>query len=354
MSETQPEQRIQTVCLLILTAVAVGGTLYFLRGVLIPFVVAILLSYCLTPLIDVQLRYLRIRRGFALINTALLGCIALGLTWFMIWNAVQELAQNADEYEGQIVAVLNAAAAWAPLEWLGLEPTELKSMLEMSEETARATFAQLLGGVMAVLSNGTLVFIFLIFMLAGKVAGQKPGSFRDRVNVRVKRFLVTKVAISAVTAVLVGLTLTALRVPFALPFSVLVFLLNFIPSIGSIIATLLPLPVIVLSPEMSVMSKVLAIAIPGVAQFTIGNVIEPRIMGDYLELHPVTVLLGLIFFGTIWGVIGMFLATPIVAVIKIILERIEPTRGAAVLMSTGSLDGMDGEANARTGEGGVP
>ena len=111
----------------------------------------------------------------------------------------------------------------------------------------------------------------------------------------------------------------------ALVFGVLAFLLNFIPSIGSVISTLLPLPVIFLSEEMSDAAKVLAIAIPGGLQFAIGSILEPKVMGESLDLHPVVVLLGLIFFGMIWGIVGMILATPMVAVLRIVLERIEMT-----------------------------
>jgi AI-2 transport protein TqsA len=65
----------------------------------------------------------------------------------------------------------------------------------------------------------------------------------------------------------------------------------------------------------------------------VGNIIEPKIMGESLDHHPVVILLGLIFFGMIWGVIGMILATPIVAVLKIVLERMELTAPVARLLS---------------------
>ncbi len=136
-----------------------------------------------------------------------------------------------------------------------------------------------------------------------------------------------------VTGLLVGLVLASLGVPFALVFGVLAFMLNFIPSIGSFISTLLPIPVVFLNPELSIVSRVLAIALPGAIQFLLGNLIEPRIMGASLGLHPVVVLLGLIFFGMIWGVVGMILATPLIVVVKIVLEQSEITSPVAGLLS---------------------
>jgi AI-2 transport protein TqsA len=116
-------------------------------------------------------------------------------------------------------------------------------------------------------------------------------------------------------------------------FGLLAFLLNFIPSIGSIIATVLPLPVVLMSPDITPSVAVLAIALPGGVQFTIGTLLSPKVMGDSLELHPVTILLALTVWGSIWGIVGMLLATPITAVMKMLFERLELTRPIARLMA---------------------
>jgi AI-2 transport protein TqsA len=144
--------------------------------------------------------------------------------------------------------------------------------------------------------------------------------------------------------------LALLNVEYAFLFGFLAFLLNFIPNIGSIIATLLPVPVVLLSPELSVTAKVLALALPAVFQFLLGNVVQPKIQGSMLELHPVAVLMALIFFGMIWGISGAFLAAPITAVIKIILERIPETRPMADLLA-GNLDALNRPDNATRKDG---
>ena len=88
------------------------------------------------------------------------------------------------------------------------------------------------------------------------------------------------------------------------------------------------------------MAKILALAIPGALQFAVGSLIEPKIMGESLDLHPVVILLGLIFFGMIWGIVGMILATPIVAVTKIVLDRIDVTAPVGRLLA-GKLEPSD-------------
>jgi AI-2 transport protein TqsA len=155
----------------------------------------------------------------------------------------------------------------------------------------------------------------------------------EEIERRIERYLVAKVTISAITGTLVGLILSALGVDLALVFGFLAFLLNFIPSIGSIIATLLPLPVILVSPEVSWTTVGLALALPGALQFVIGNVVEPSIIGDSLDLNPIVILMALIFWGVLWGVVGMLLAAPITAVMKILLERYELTRPVARVMA---------------------
>ena len=123
----------------------------------------------------------------------------------------------------------------------------------------------------------------------------------------------------------VSASLALLGVDLALLFGFLVFLLNFIPTVGSIVATLLPLPVVLMSPDSTMTTVVLVLAIPGSIQLVIGNVIAPKVLGETLDLHPVTILLALIFWGMLWGIPGMLLATPITAIMKMMFARMELT-----------------------------
>ena len=156
---------------------------------------------------------------------------------------------------------------------------------------------------------------------------------------KIRFFLIKKVILSAATGFLVGLVLKILGIKFAIFFGFLSFMLNFIPSIGSIIATLLPLPMAFLHGNFGVGLVLMTLLIPGTIQFIIGSVLEPKIMGDALDLHPVVILMALIFWGMIWGIVGMLLATPITAIIKILLEKSELTSSIADLMA-GRLDGL--------------
>ena len=97
-----------------------------------------------------------------------------------------------------------------------------------------------------------------------------------------------------------------------------------------------------MQPEISSTAAVLAIALPGAIQITMGNFIEPKIYGESLDLHPVVTLMSLVLWGTLWGIVGMFLAAPMAAVIKIFLARLEYTAPIAEAMG-GRLDALFGD-----------
>jgi len=108
--------------------------------------------------------------------------------------------------------------------------------------------------------------------------------------------------------------------------------LNFIPTIGPIIAVALPMPIVFYAYDLH-WQFFFILSTLSILQFIIGNIIEPRVLGDIMDLHPITVLICLVFWALIWGVSGMFLAVPLTTVIKIIFERIEATKPFAEVLA---------------------
>ncbi|MBM4269915.1 MAG: AI-2E family transporter [Deltaproteobacteria bacterium] len=320
--------RIQTACFLIITTILVALALFWLKSVMIPFVLALFLAAGLAPLADFQIRWLRFPKALAVFMTFLVSMALLALSVAVVSSAVAQLAASASAYQDRLGHLLDWAARTLPLEHLGVSRDDLLRPLSRLPSGTVSGF--LLGTTNAILeltSQGLLVTVFLVFLLIG-LTGQRSQSLDvwTEMESRVKGFIVMKTLISAVTGVLVGVTLELLGVELALAFGFFAFLLNFIPTLGSLISTLLPLPVVLMNPELSTTGAILAIVIPGAIHFAIGNLVEPLVMGDSLELHPVALLLSLMIWGAIWGVVGMLLAAPITAVLKILSERIEPTR----------------------------
>ncbi len=221
--------------------------------------------------------------------------------------------------------------------------------------------------IVATVSTFFLMTIFVFFLLVARDPSRLQLSGYAVIERQMRRYLMIKTSISAMTGIFVGVVLGVLGMPLAVVFGVLTFLLNFIPSIGSIIATLLPLPIayaefVLHQDPPSHVAAVAAVAaednmpdhvpsprgespstaqrgwwqfltesgwlrflaillIPGGVQIFIGNVIEPRVMGEGLELHPVVILIALVFWGLLWGPMGAILAVPITAVIRIVTSR---------------------------------
>jgi AI-2 transport protein TqsA len=263
----------------------------------------------------------------------------LVLFGMVVSTSVSEMSAHTGDYQARIQQLLEQIATAAPLERLGVRVEDFTAkVLSITQDMVAGALTGTVSGIMSIFSNGAMVLIFMIFMLIGKKTDTASvGGLLHEVEFQVKRYILTMVFFSGATGVLVGLTLWFLGVEFAWMFGFLAFLLNFIPNIGSLMATLLPLPVALMSVELSITAKVLALALPGAIQFVIGNVVQPKIMGGSLDLHPVVVLLSLIFFGMIWGVVGMFLATPITAVAKMFLEKGRFTEPVAHLLA-GRLD----------------
>ncbi len=335
------QQRVQTVCLVILSTVAVAASLYWLAPVLVPFVLAIFITLGMSLMIDMQMRYFHMPRVAAMIITVIVGLLILAVCGLLISAAVDQLRVNAGTYEDQIKSMLDRLSKAVSLDSLGVG-TDVEGSL-MSKIPGTTVRKVLLGtgtAVMGVISQGILVLIFVMFLLSGHlVSNRSIGGVLGEAEAGIKQYIVTKILLSVITGVLVGLTLILLGIEMALMFGLFAFLLNFIPSVGSIISTLLPLPVVLFTPGISPATVVMAIAIPGGIQFAVGNVIEPKIMGRSLDLHPVVILMGLIFWGMLWGFVGMLLATPITAVMKIFLSKHEFTAPVARLLS-GQLDAI--------------
>lgn len=339
MSPTERDTRTITICLILLTVFATGGVLYVLRAVLVPFVLALFITMGLTPLIDVQIRRLRFPRGVAVVTSVLIAVMVLALAGIITSISVARIIQNAGQYEQQIRVFAADTVERLPFEEYGIDATQFIGQ-----------FTSQVGGVVVgignavidILSNGILVTVFVIFLLIGRSAARPQGSVWAEVESRVQRYLGIKFLVSLVTGFSVGMVLQLLGVQYALMFGLLSFLLNFIPSVGSIVATLLPLPVVVIDPTLSTTAAVLAIAIPGAIQMTMGNFIEPKIYGESLDVHPIVTLMSLVLWGTLWGVVGLFLAAPLAAVVRILFGRLEYTRPFAEAMA-GRLDPLFGE-----------
>ncbi|MFH1468592.1 MAG: AI-2E family transporter [Pseudomonadota bacterium] len=323
---------LATGSLLVLAAVAITVALIYTRAVLLPFVLAVLLTYLVTPMVDLLQLRLRVPRVLAMLAAFLVISGGVSLLGLLLVTSIGGLADNVDVYQARLVRLGTWASGQLHRFDIDLGQDQVVDKLGELPMQALGWARSTAGGVLNFLSTTFLVLIFVVYLILGHRPSERREGLWGEVAIKVRRYLSVKVATSAVTGILVGLILWVLGVDLALVFGVMAFLLNFIPSIGSIIATLLPLPIALMQFD-ETWRIVLVFLLPGSVQMVVGNGIEPKIMGDSLDLHPVTVLLTLIFWGLVWGPVGMLLAAPITAVLKIVLQRFETTRPVAELMA---------------------
>jgi AI-2 transport protein TqsA len=327
-----------------ITLIALGFVLYFLKPVVVPLLLALFFTYCLLPAIDFQVRHLRIPRGIAMALTALFGVVMLFLLGLLVATVVSRMASDLGVYQLELNQLAERLSHLIPLEKLGFKSDPITGwFFEVPKESASYLVSAVFSEVTHLISNGVMVVIFMLFILTGRREETPADSLLGKIELQVRRYIHTMVLVAGTTGGLIAIVLAVLGVKFAIVFGFLAFLLAFIPNIGSIIAALLPMPLILLSPDMSIVAKVLAIACPAVIQFVMGNVVQPRLQGDSLKLHPIAVLMALIFFGMIWGIAGAFLATPVTAVLRIIFKRIPATELLARL--------LEGDFHASSGSG---
>ena len=234
---------------------------------------------------------------------------------------------NASESEfPSVITLLN-------IDWVG----QMKSVLTSISSTS-----------LSILGDVAMIILYLMFLLMeratiiSKISSAFPDSEGEahqmikNIGHQISRYLSVKVLISAATGVLFYLTAIISGMDFPLVFGVLAFLLNFIPTIGSIVVTVGATFVAAVQ-FLPMWSKVFVIFFAFlVIQMILGNVIDPKLQGVRLNLSPLVILIMLSLWGYVWGIVGMFLAVPITSVIQLICANIPTMRPIAILLSSGS------------------
>ncbi len=324
------ELHVQTVCLAVLTVVAVAFAIWWLQPVMIPFVVAVFLAFALMPLVDALEVHARLPRTIAVCVALLLALLVLLAVSRLVSISINQVLTNSNEYQEEIKK---------KLDWIAKKLPWLESLItDIPPGAVQSTLLKITNAVWGIISQTFLVLLFLFFLLLSSVKRDRPiGGAWGEMESRIRAYILTMVLLCGVSGAFVGLVLSLLGVQLAVLFGLLTFLLNFIPQVGSFIATLLPAPIVFLSTQYSLATAIMAIAIPGIFQFIIGNFIQPKMMGESMKLHPVVILISLIFWGMLWGFVGAFLAVPITSIIRIACDRHPLTKPVANLMA-GKLD----------------
>ena len=339
------DRNIVIFLLAIIATFVVGVILYLLESVLLPLVVATFLSYLFKPLV-IFLKRKRIPIVISLIVVFVsIASVCLGLS-LVIYSSVDSFIAEAPKYQDRInsmvVGAQNFVTDMASRFNIPSHQLDWSAFLDVSSVTSILSTS--LGSTLTFLTNTVLVLLYMFFILAAsgdfaekvrhafiKSHSEKIGGVISRIDSQVRQYLLTKTLISLATGGLTALVLWAFGVDFALFWGFLAFLLNYIPNVGSLLAEIFPVILAFLQFEGIVTPLIILILLVGM-QTTMGNVVEPKVMAFSLNLSPLVVLVALIFWGWLWGIVGMIIAVPMTAILKIIFENIEELSSLAKLM----------------------
>eukprot|EP00968_Pinguiococcus_pyrenoidosus_P009824 scaffold764_cov248-Pinguiococcus_pyrenoidosus.AAC.23 len=215
-------------------------------------------------------------------------------------------------------------------------------------EKAKSLTPYALQGIVDCFSSGAFVLIFLMYLLMTPVSPPSGGTWGE-IDTQIRRYILLKTLICTTVGVVVGVVFWLLCVDLAFLWALLTFFLQYIPNVGPIFATFLPMPLVILDPMLSIPAKFCAFVLPATVHMIIGNIMEPRLFGREFEMHPIMVLIALAFWGVLWGIPGMVLSVPLMAVTRIICEDLDhPYAKIAVrIMECRAFDDRD-EIDDRT------
>lgn len=334
------KKEVIVVLLSIIALVAAGVVLKAAKGVILPFVIAWLLSYLFAPIV----RFLVKKKVPTIITTIAVLGIFIGvcsLSILFLNTRIMAFAREYPRYYSQLIDIAKSLTANVDL------PPDFWSQINWGQRAGIYLY-NFTGSLVSFFSNLILVIIFLVFLLSGspyfnykiKKAFSEENSKKvtriiSSISRQISRYLSMQFLISLVTGVMVWAALWLMDVDFAITWGVFAFILNFIPTIGSVIASIPPILVAVVQFYPDFFPAFLVGIQLFIIQQTMGNIVSPKVMGDELNLSPVVILISLLFWGWLWGVMGALLSVPILAAIKIVCDNVESLHVLSVMMGSG-------------------
>jgi len=318
-----------------------GFVLKIARPVLIPFILAVLLSFIIDPALSFLTKCRCPRPGATVLVLALM-FVSLYLFGALAYSGGKALVAELPKYQGRLADLSTFLE-----KSLGPFKVDLSGALRSLDINKIGAFIlKSIGPFVGLLGKLLLVFLFLAVIVAGrgrfglKLAGAlgeaRAGQARAvlaSIDAQVRKYMVIKTAVSIANGVMVWLVLLCFGVDFAALFGLVAFLLNYIPNIGSFMATLLRVGFAFFQFG-TFWTPFWVLVVTNGLDLVLGNVIEPRIMGKGLGLSPLLVFFSLVFWGWLWGIPGMILSVPLTAVIKIVCQNVPALRPIAVLMGS--------------------
>lgn len=310
----------------------IGVFLKLAKPVLIPFCMALLFAFAVAPALDFLVRR-KVPKSVALVVILLLTFAVLYLIGTVFYASGKSFAAELPSYNEMVKSFLERIDHVVPDPRLKVGLTDWINGLNVGR---LGTFlVSALGPFFSFMSQLLLVFVFMIFILAGR--GRMAKKFGEafppdhastlsraavRINSEIQKYLAVKTLTNLLIGVLVTAVLAVFGVRFAVVFGVLAFLFNYVPTLGAVVSVALPVLLAVFLEGSFSLKVGLVLAVLAAVHVALHRFLERRLMGKELDLSPLLVLFSLFFWAWLWGIPGMILAVPILAVMKIVFANV--------------------------------
>ncbi len=333
----------QNIVLSFLVVVAVTAVLYFASPIIIPLVVAVALAYLLSPLVTL-IKRIKIPHVLAVILVLIITALIIVVIGYFLTIQVTSLLEELPSYwnsvvESSVKFLDSYKKIFPQARALDVSSLELKDLSGVTKYLVRG-----ISSTLTFLSSLVLVFFFTFFMLndqemmkrkiikAFDKAGEGSAArILEEINSQIRKYILVQFLVSVALTIIFTAGFSIIGVNYAYIWGPLMGLLNIIPNLGAIISTIPPMVVAGIQFG-RLMPVIWVLLLSVVIQNLEGNVIKPKLFGDTLNLNPLAVLVSLVYWTWLWGAIGIVLAIPITAAIKVICDNVESLEPIGILL----------------------
>lgn len=315
--------------------------LYIWQSLIIPFIISLLFSFSILWLSNLY-KKLKIPNVIAFSLSILTYLLFFVFIWHIISSNIDELIKEAPSYQRKILDISNSI-----INYFWIEKSDIDISWFISKINLTQIFNYMLSALTSISSSlGTILFYTIFILLESRFFNKKidlmisnPDKKAEvkeilwKIETDIKWYFFIKTMVSILTAVVSYFIMLAFWLNFALFWALLIFILNFIPNIWSIIAVLFPSLLSFIQADFSVYLSFSMISLLIIVQIIVWNFVEPKLMWNKLNLSPLVIIISLSFWWYLWGIIWMLLSVPLIVIINIILSKFEQTRPVAIFLS---------------------
>ena len=308
-------------------------------SLIIPLIIAALFSFAIIWLSNFYKR-LRLWNFLAFILSLSTYMFVFWLIWKLIWSNIDDLIRLLPWYQDKVTDIFLKVFEFLHLEWIInfnniFNKIDVASVVSLIAQTIKDIFSSawlILFYVMFILLEYRYFKDKLHLMFVNSNRKKQVFEIIEKIKTDVKSYFVIKWLVSFITASLSYIIMETFNLDFAIFWALLIFILNFIPNIGSILWVLFPSLLSIVQFDIYYF-MIFMISLLVMVQILMGNIIEPKFMWNKLNLSPLVIIIALWFWWSIWWVIWMLLSVPLMVIINIILAKIPVTRPIAILLS---------------------